>query len=419
LPEDMPHVISPEGLLVEVVRCVTGETIGDGEDWDQLTRRLDTVAAGTKRSPGLLVVAIENFNEVRQRVFSKAKDRSRLRNLIDRSESRIMLVLTSASGPVDAEPTEALFGFVNAIALDPLTADDATSLIDPPLAAAGQRLFSFLMALSSGTVRHIRAIGDAVARHGQGRAEVAVADLVGEVLFVMEPNHTAAIRGLGSLAGRCLHDMVVNGEPVSQTVLAERLGYVSQSAVARPVAELKDKHVVVDRPDPASRAKLARVHDRFLVMAYRRRVLRTRLEADPLVSLIRFASWLIALDGPSATADDSTLVGNIEGIRARGQSGGRAQGFKAAVARLDASASPAEAVRVAVVLATTLTDAALLADIADVLKDADGDPGDHHAAVGLLRAAAQYRAAGSSDDALAPLTPEHQVFFRTFCPPEG
>ena len=108
--------------------------------------------------------------------------------------------------------------------------------------------------------------------------------MVREILRYHAEGYDEMLDDLGQRAGVCMQDMILNGEPITQSELARRIGLRQQSAVAQPFSEMRRKYLLREDPAPHSAAKYAAFADRFLALpsAWSRRL----GEADPLSSCV-------------------------------------------------------------------------------------------------------------------------------------
>lgn len=379
LPGFRPQIQTPHDVLL-AIHAAVGK--GDpGRSWEETAAKLDALFSTRSRSRRLLVVVAENYTGLIRRAFPAHGDQARLRNWLDRPESRVMLVTTATEPEIDNEPGAPLFGFLNGIRLGgvPLAAaEDLFALLPPDrLGATGARLARFLFLASNRTARAANAVALALDRHGAGHPTAVVR----EILRYHAEGYDEMLDDLGQRAGVCMQDMILNGEPITQSELARRIGLRQQSAVAQPFSEMRRKYLLREDPAPHSAAKYAAFADRFLVSHVRRSLPGTDATADPLVRLA------VALAAPPAlTAEEAAALA----------AEGRARAFALVAARLDRLADGAAALALAVALVAALDDPDLLGDCAGALAERDALAGalmdNAAAAVAKGRGAAARRA---------------------------
>jgi energy-coupling factor transporter ATP-binding protein EcfA2 len=381
LPGFRPQIQTPHDVLM-AIHAAVGK--GDpGQSWEETAAKLDALFSTRSRSRRLLVVVAENYTGLIRRAFPAHGDQARLRNWLDRPESRVMLVTTATEAEVDNEPGAPLFGFLNAIRLGgvPLAAaEDLFALLPAErLGATGARLARFLFLASNRTARAANAVALALDRHGAGNPSAVVR----EILRYHAEGYDEMLDDLGQRAGVCMQDMILNGEPITQSELARRIGLRQQSAVAQPFSEMRRKYLLREDPAPHSAAKYAAFADRFLVSHVRRSL--PGPAADPLARLAGALAAPPALGVDEAAALAATLAGE-----------GRARAFALVAARLDRLVDGAAALALAVALVAALDDPDLLGDCAGALADHDALAGalleNAAAAVAKGRGAAARRA---------------------------
>ncbi|MCZ7486065.1 hypothetical protein [Rhizobium rhizogenes] len=286
--------------------------------WEEITAKLDKGFTARSRKQKLLIVIAEDFPGLVRRAFSSHGAQAKLRNWLDRSESRVMLVTTSDVGGIDNEPGDPLFGIFNTVSLGGIAMGDATALFASRLSHARKKtedcLLRFLFLLTDRTPKAANVLARAYAQNAKHGLRFVIADY--QRYYATAYDVTLA--GLGQRAAGCMYDMVVNGEPVSQSDLARRLGIQQQSLIAQPFSEMRRKHLLREESAPGSRAKLASFADRFFVGFYRQTVLGTS-ERDDIIVLLGEALSTLPPDEIRETVD--TIAKAI-------QSDGRAAAFK-------------------------------------------------------------------------------------------
>lgn len=403
LPGFQPLIQSPPDFL-RAIHDAVGK--GDaGRSWEETAAKLDALFKAGSRTRRLLIVVAENYTGLIRRAFPSHGDQARLRNWLDRAESRVMLVTTATEAEVDTEPGAPLFGFLNAIRLGPVPAAGAEALFGllPPdrLGPRGHLLARFLFLASNRTARAANMVALALARHGAGDARGALR----EIQRYNAEGYDEMLDDLGQRAGVCMHDMILNGEPITQSELARRIGFRQQSAVAQPFSEMRRKYLLREEPAPHSAAKYAAFADRHLVSHVRREGLGQGEATDPLGRLVR----ALADPPPVAAADLAVLAATLQGE-------GRAKAFAGFAALLDGldPGDAAAALGLAVALVGALPDADFLADCAGALAGRDALAGE------LLDNAAAAVAKGRGAAARrAWLQPDHRALIEAVRVPQG
>ncbi len=369
LPGFQPLLQTPHDVL-RAIHDAVGK--GDaGRSWEETAAKLDALFSARGRTRRLLVVVAENYTGLIRRAFPAHGDQARLRNWLDRPESRVMLVTTATEAEVDNEPGAPLFGFLNAIRLGaiPVAAAETLFALLPQdrLGPRGRLLARFLFLASNRTARAANAVALALDRHGAGNAR----GVLRELLRYHAEGYDEMLNDLGQRAGVCMQDMILNGEPITQSELARRIGLRQQSAVAQPFSEMRRKYLLREDPAPHSAAKYAAFADRLLVSHVRRSLPGQAEAADPL---FRLAAALAA--PPALSADEAADLAALLAAE------GRARAFAAVAARLAGLAGGggdtdgAATLALAVALVATLDDADLLADCAGALAERDALAGD-------------------------------------------
>lgn len=285
LPQFQPHIQSPEDFINEVYARLEGETVKPAGTWEGITAKLDKAFTARGRKQRLLILVAEDFPGLLRRAFSSHGAQAKLRNWLDRSESRVMLVTTSDTGGIDSEPGDPLFGIFNTISLGEIAMTDAKALFDARFSQGQQveaeRLLRFLFLLTDRTPKAANVLARAYAQNGKQGLRFVIADY--------QRYHASAyefiLADLGQRAASCMHDMIANGEPVSQSDLARRLGVQQQSLIAQPFSEMRRKHLLREESAPSGRAKLASFADRFFVSFYRQTVLGANERHDIILLL--------------------------------------------------------------------------------------------------------------------------------------
>ncbi|TCL68284.1 ATP-binding protein [Rhizobium sp. BK251] len=285
LPEFHPHIQSPEDFINEVYARFEGEAVKPAASWEEITAKLDKAFTARSRKQRLLILIAEDFPGLLRRAFSSHGAQAKLRNWLDRSESRVMLVTTSDTGGIDSEPGDPLFGIFNTVSLGGIAVTDATALFDARFAQgqqmAEERLMRFLFLLTDRTPKAANVLARAYTQNGRQGLPFVITDFQRYYASAYE----FILADLGQRAASCMHDMIANGEPVSQSDLARRLGVQQQSLIAQPFSEMRRKHLLREESAPSGRAKLASFADRFFVSFYRQTVLGANERHDIILLL--------------------------------------------------------------------------------------------------------------------------------------
>lgn len=364
LPEFAGHIQSPRDFIAEVYAKVEGYPPDNELGWEAITATLDKLFTPRSQKRRLLIVVAENFPELIKRAFSSHADQAKLRNWLDRSESRVMLIATSAAPTIDAEPGDPLFGIFNVVQLDPVDVADAEQLLVGYAAGGGYRkpdaLFRFLYLLGDRTPRSVATLTHSYLRYMKQDSS----SIIDDYQRVNSGTYEAILTDLGQRAAVCLHAMIGGGEPVTQSGLAEKMG-VQQSTIAQPFAEMRRKNLLREEGAPSGRAKLVSVADRFFVSFYREKVLGLASDGDPIRVL---AEMLDRRPSPPARDLVSAVASSLE-------ERGRAAAFKTFLDRAAQAVDDRHYWRtIATELAPRAT-AELLADITPVVSAKDSFSG--------------------------------------------
>lgn len=360
LPEFAGHLQSPRDFIAEVYAKVDGQPPDAEWGWEAITALLDKRFTARSQKRRLLVVVAENFPELVKRAFPAHADQAKLRNWLDRSESRVMLIATSAAPAVDAEPGDPLFGIFDTVRLDPVRLDDAERLLAGYAAGGGYRkpdtMFRFLYLLGDRTPRSVELLAHSYLRYLRQDWRAIIEDY----RRVNGSAYQTILSDLGQRAAVCLHAMLRDKEPVTQSGLAEKMK-VQQSRIAQPFAEMRRKNLLREEQSPNGRSKLVSVADRFFASFYRERVLGLPSDRDPIHLL---AELLDRAPSPEVTDLVSAIASTLEG-------NGRAAAFKTF---LDGRSKAGDGYywrQLAIELATRIISPELLRDIVPVVQAND------------------------------------------------
>lgn len=323
LPEELPHVKEPEMLLAEIRRTFLGEpadTIGvswiadDGQAWDEQVARLDAAIEDRfDGRPGLLVAAVENFDLLLKKAFAKQVQATRLRGLLTRRGSRLMLVAASARGAFDRNYDRPLFKAFEEISFEPWSIEQSLAFFrlqraaasKPPLTEVQEAKARAVATFIGGTPRLATLIGEALLEDDPLRA----ADLLEKLVDELTPYYKERIEVLPSRSQALLDALLRGGENCSATDLARRVGAPSQPAIAAALDELKKDLVVTGEKAPDSAEVLLRVTDRVFAHYYRKRILSHGLETCPLESLVDLLAVIYSPEEKKREAEKFAAMG--------------------------------------------------------------------------------------------------------------
>ncbi|MCP9628251.1 hypothetical protein NML43_14240 [Rhodopseudomonas palustris] len=323
LPEELPHVKEPETLLAEIRRTFLGEpadTIGvswvedDGQAWDEQVARLDAAIEDRfDGRPGLLVAAVENFDLLLKKAFAKQVQATRLRQLLTRRGSRLMLIAASARGAFDRNYDRPLFKAFEEISFEPWSIEQSLAFFRLQRAAARKPALTEVQEAKAravatfigGTPRLATLIGEALLEDDPLRA----ADLLEKLVDELTPYYKERIEVLPSRSQALLDALLRGGENCSATDLARRVGAPSQPAIAAALDELKKDLVVTGEKAPDSAEVLLRVTDRVFAHYYRKRILSHGLETCPLESLVDLLAVIYSPEEKKREADRFAAMG--------------------------------------------------------------------------------------------------------------
>lgn len=282
LPEEQLNITTPSGLLREITRNLAGlppSTLAgqfhDDEEgaWDAARAELNRELDKLKRDE-LVIVGLENFDELVERVFDDPAEQSSLRKFLSES-TKIGILATALSAEVDQDYEQRLFNAFATRQLKPWSDDDHFLYFERRAILEGK---------DPSHLDHGRIQALAQFTGGAPRMAVALADLLleGDPLsaaqmldkFVDEltPYYQNILDRM-PLRTRTLFDALIRqSEPCSQSELAERVG-TSQNRIAQHFAWLRERHLVTGRKRQGGRDYLYRVSDRLFVQYYRKRYL--------------------------------------------------------------------------------------------------------------------------------------------------
>lgn len=313
LPEELPNVSSIAALVEEIRRLMLGQLTGGigyyrdeaPDALDRATKALDA-ALDERFGPGkgLAVAAIENFDELLDRLARKAQRAVRrrgvgqpqaprglsagdwavelaLRGLIERRTSRLMLVITATRAIRNDHPSHPLFQWVNEIKLEPWTDAEVLEYAlrrrklskgeTAQLSEKEQIQVKALAEFASGAQRMITVLVDHLLEQDLDHATLNLSALIDE----LTPFYQDRIKALGDEAGLVFDALLRGGEPASQTEIAARFAErtLNQSILAEAFKKLQSERLVVGVKERGGNKKaiLYRVADRIMAYWYKQR----------------------------------------------------------------------------------------------------------------------------------------------------
>lgn len=259
-----------------------------GEAVDRLERELDR---SLPEGRGMVVVVIENFDVLLASVFKEDAAEQRLRKWLDRPRNRVMLIAT-ATGSVDMDYDRPLFQAFQSIRLEPWSQDTCILYFNR------RREAEALAPLDAAAEAKARAVADFIG--GNPRLAQLLADVLGtqDALSVAATMDALAdkladyyrrrIDDLPALAQGLFDALIRGGEPASQTELAQRVGAVGQSTIARVMQDLQRADIIRGLPALDGRETLYRVTDRVFAHFYRLRQGQQLALQTPLATILDF-----------------------------------------------------------------------------------------------------------------------------------
>ena len=299
MPEELPHVKEPETLIRELTRELTGGAATDaeltwhedeGEAWDSAVLDLRAAIAQQVGEGGLFVAEVENFDVLLRRAFPSEVDVQRLRNLLNESGGRMMLIAASATGAVDRDYDCTLFHQFSEIRLEPWSVQECMAFFDrqrrqagkPPLSKTASAQAQAVATFIGGTPRLATLLGDALFDEDVLRA----ADLLQRLVDELTPYYKERVEALPNRAQKLFDALLRGGEPATQSELARRVNANGQAAIADTFNRLKSERIVTGDKAPKSAEVLYRVADRLFAHYYRRRIVDHGRDVCPLEGLV-------------------------------------------------------------------------------------------------------------------------------------
>lgn len=300
LPEEMPHVLSPISFLREIRKHLRGEGPAanaprkhdDPNEWGPLAADIDAVLSerfGAK--DGLLVLCVENIRDVLREAFPDAPQQRSLRAWLERPGGRIMLIAASSAGRFDDENDKPLFAICRNVELAPWTTEQTLEFLDlvararhgHGLRAGDEPVARAITIFTGGSPRMAVALAEVL---GAGDALTAAQTLDG-LIDNLQEYYLNRLRDMGAEAKRCLTSLLTEGENVSQTEVAGRLG-MKQSDIAQIFRKLEKDQIVAGERLAGRKDKSYRVADRVFVHFYNVRVLHHGEERSVLAPILDF-----------------------------------------------------------------------------------------------------------------------------------
>ncbi len=310
LPEEQPNVTEPDALLREIRRTWLGEPPGtvkvswgkpDEDAWDEAVVALDA-ALDEKfgAGKGFLVVGLENVDLLLRDVFADAAAVSRLRQWLTRADGRIMLLAASATGEVDKDYGKRLFQAFDPLVIEPWTEAKCLTFFErqratlgkPPMDNAAIAKAKAIALFIGGTPRLATLLGEALLENDSLRA----AEVLDKIVDELTPYYKHRIETLNPRAKKLLDALLRDGEPCSQTALAQRVGAPSQAAIAAPFATLQAEQIVIGASALGSRETLYKIQDRVFAHYYRKRFLLHGRDVSPLEAIVDFLETYLTVD---------------------------------------------------------------------------------------------------------------------------
>jgi DNA-binding transcriptional ArsR family regulator len=285
LPEEMPGILDPTALMREILVRFRGgkpeennlKWRADAAAWDPSVAAID--AALAKRfgvGEGLLVLCLENIQDLVAAAFPKDLDQKRLRAWLDRSDSRIMLIAASSNGAYDDDYEKPLFRIAHTIDLGGWTADETAGYLDRVmrlrhgigLSDTQQAKTRALAAVTGGSPRMAAALAEIIT----GDDVLTSAQVLDMLIDNLTPLYLDRLKDMGADARRCVDKLLREGENISQSELARRLGE-TQPVIAQTFRALRKKGIVLGERPEGAKEILYRIADRVFAHFYRVRAL--------------------------------------------------------------------------------------------------------------------------------------------------
>ena len=287
LPEELPNVNAANEWLDEITRMLS---VAKGDRGRPAQWRTQSSKAAFDPAPAwnaslhallaafpepLLVVGVENFSDLLKGPFADPVAAALLRRLMS-EEPRLLLLATAVDGAFDQKYGQRLFRAFDHYPLPPWGPEAHRHYLAQRAALLGR----------TASVRQLSRI-DAYSRYTGGNARVAAIlaatllddqdlaaarDDLHAALDKVSDYYRALIREMPAKSGTLFDALVRDGDPCSQSDLAERVG-AQQKDISRAFSWLVDAgHLIVNR-DTKNRNTGYSVADRLFVQWYRMRYL--------------------------------------------------------------------------------------------------------------------------------------------------
>ena len=300
LPEELPHIFSPDAWLDEVaVRIGDQPGYGNnalwdsddsGESWEnslaELLNKLDDT-----QPEALLVVAVENLDLLLASAFRSKTAQSRFRTLLEHN-FRFMLVASSLKQEIDGDYSERLFHAFHRLNLSPWEAVDHVTYLkaraDHAQTEETQAKANKIRAYSEftgGSPRIAMVLADLLIHHDEVQeAAINIQALVDE----LSEYYQDLLKRIPPQSMKLFDSLIRGGEPCSQSELARRVG-TTQNKISRHFIWLRDFGYIRGLAKIKGRKDISyQVTDRVFVQFYRMRFLYHGKHRSPLVSMSDF-----------------------------------------------------------------------------------------------------------------------------------
>ncbi len=326
LPEELPNVTSVARLVDEVRRLMVGDLSGGiGHFRDEAPDALDRAIAGLDTAldqrfgpgRGLVIAAVENFDELMdklarlaaragrrrglpkgERVAAGVRPEDRtvelaLRGVISRPGNRLMLAISATHNIRNDNPEHPLFQWIREQPLEPWTEPEVLAYalrrrrlsrgVAAELTRQEQIQLKALTLFSGGAPRMIAVLVDHLLEQDLEHATLNLAALIDELTPYYQHR-------LGDLSDECqlVFDTLLRGrEPASQTEIAQRFAEegLSQSALAEAFRRLQAERLILGHKEQggSGRAMLYQATDRVMAYWYKQRQV---IGHDPALSAV-------------------------------------------------------------------------------------------------------------------------------------
>jgi hypothetical protein len=292
---------------------------GDEESWEYSLEDLETALdARFGAGQGLLVLILDDFQVMLERVFSSMEAESRLRRLMQENP-RIMVIAGSTDEEIQSDYERPLFQIFEHVRLNPFDAVDMASRL---VISAGDAVLSNLRGV-------LEILGPVAARRLVIVTHLALSTTTARELFIRTMEAEAAgfellVEGLATRPARLLDALIVGGEPVRPATLAERLS-TRQNDIAPTIRDLTNSKIIRRRPGSGGKMTLYEVRDRLFANWY-------ALERGMAGPVGAFSAQLLAID----FAEDNKLVRKqaVDIVRAALGDGRQSKAFSALISHL-------------------------------------------------------------------------------------